>query len=611
MDTSTKTNTDNNISDVEETEENEGDKSQDLPWRVYSAHALSTWGDNMWWFAGGCYMLELDGRSLRLTALYGLVIAASVIVFGASIGRWIDRTPRLTAARTFLTIQNVAVSLCALILSGFIHYGGLLAAPTSPTQVPNNATYSHNMTQQDQLAAGGNDITGWKTGVSVGAILLAAVARLASTGTNIIIQKDWIVVISAGDHDRLATMNSILRTIELTTYMLAPGAAGLFFTFLGYTITGVIIAGWNVVSVTLEYLLLSLIYRRYPGLSRKKSLPLPGAHTCSSPPGHCPSVADLEVLPIETGSTEKEEEAGGWRRTLKEAYTGWLVYFHHPVRRAGVGLAMLYMTVLGFDNITYGYCLMQNVPEAVLGGLVAVSALVGVAGSLAYPHFRKSLGQERTGLVGMALLISCSSLAVISTFLPGSPMDLEYLVRGKVTEGANNTVINGSNTEAALVEGDYWVNYLSVSAFLIGIITARFGLWVVDLTVTQILQENVEEEKRGVVGGVQDALNNTLDLAKCILVILLPAEETFALLIYFSFVSINFGWFMYALYSRQERGHLFHFGRLVTVLPSGLLLHKERRQGGEKPEEAEERQNMMNNKDHTDCNINIDGCTRA
>ena len=73
--------------------------------------------------------------------------------------------------------------------------------------------------------------------------------------------QDWIVVISAGDHDRLATMNSILRTIELTTYMLAPGAAGLFFTFLGYTITGVIIAGWNVVSVTLEYLLLSLIYR--------------------------------------------------------------------------------------------------------------------------------------------------------------------------------------------------------------------------------------------------------------------------------------------------------------------------------------------------------------
>merc|ERR1719309_1402462 len=108
--------------------------------------------------------------------------------------------------------------MCALLLAGFLHY-------------------------QEELEPDG---TGPLTAmVSVGSIFLASVGRLASTGTNIIIQKDWIVVIAAGDNDRLATMNSILRTIELTTYMLAPGAAGLF---------------W------------------------KKSLPLPGAHTCSTPP---------------------------------------------------------------------------------------------------------------------------------------------------------------------------------------------------------------------------------------------------------------------------------------------------------------------------------------
>ena len=71
-------------------------QKNEAPWRVYCAHALSTWGDNMWWFAGGCYMLELHKESLRLTATYGLVIAASVILFGASVGRWIDKTRRLT-----------------------------------------------------------------------------------------------------------------------------------------------------------------------------------------------------------------------------------------------------------------------------------------------------------------------------------------------------------------------------------------------------------------------------------------------------------------------------------------------------------------------------------
>merc|ERR1719270_2789033 len=31
----------------------------------------------MWWFAGGVFMLHLQDEDLRLTAIYGLVIAAS------------------------------------------------------------------------------------------------------------------------------------------------------------------------------------------------------------------------------------------------------------------------------------------------------------------------------------------------------------------------------------------------------------------------------------------------------------------------------------------------------------------------------------------------------
>ena len=59
----------------------------------------------------------------------------------------------------------------------------------------------------------------------------------------------------------------------------------------------------------------------------------------------------------------------------------WRLYFLHPTRPAGLGLALLYRTVLGFDAITYSYMLLPCVPESVLGGLVAVSALVGVLGA--------------------------------------------------------------------------------------------------------------------------------------------------------------------------------------------------------------------------------------
>merc|ERR1719348_365211 len=126
--------------------------------------------------------------------------------------------------------------------------------------------------------------------------------------------------------------------------------------------------------------------------------------------------------------------------------------------KAGLGLALLFMTVLGFDNITYGFCLMQGVPHAVLGVLVGISALVGVAGSLAYPVIRKSVGIERTGLLGMFLLISCSSLAVISAFLPGSPMDLSVLTSGAQMQNETNTILPIMNATLAITpEGDVHV----------------------------------------------------------------------------------------------------------------------------------------------------------
>jgi len=501
----------------------EESKGLETPWRVYCAHLLSTWGDNMWWFAGGCYMLELHKESLRLTATYGLVIASAVILFGASVGKWIDNTRRLTAARTFLTIQNTAVSLCALILAWFISY-------------------------KEEIKE--ENFEGVKAAVSVGAILLASVARLASSGTNIIIQKDWIVVIAGNNTDQLAKMNSILRTIELTTYMLAPAAAGQLFTFCGFGYTGIIIAGWNIISVIIEYVLLALIYRKYPALATKNS----------------------KNSDDENESTDRDEEKT--TNAFKEAFNGWKTYMNHSVMKAGIGLACLFMTVLGFDNITYGFCLMQGVPHAVLGILVGISALVGVAGSLAYPYLRKRVGIERTGLLGMFLLISCSSLAVVSTFLPGSPMDLTYfsnansstLLEQQPQQDSNSSSVIEVTSERSWTEPEFWLSYASVLVFLTGIILARFGLWVVDLTINQLLQEKVEENIRGVVNGVQDSLNNTLDLIKCILVIALPAQETFGLLIFASFISINFGWFMYALYSRSQRGHLFHFCRLVSVI---------------------------------------------
>ena len=62
---------------------------------MYLAASLSAWGDRMWTFAVGLYMVYATPDSLRLTAIYGLVISVSVIALGASVGRWVDTTERL------------------------------------------------------------------------------------------------------------------------------------------------------------------------------------------------------------------------------------------------------------------------------------------------------------------------------------------------------------------------------------------------------------------------------------------------------------------------------------------------------------------------------------
>ena len=45
--------------------------------------------------------------------------------------------------------------------------------------------------------------------------------------------------------------------------------------------------------------------------------------------------------------------------------------------------------------VTYGYALQQCVRESVLGGLVAISAVIGIIGSVTFPFLRKKLNVTR------------------------------------------------------------------------------------------------------------------------------------------------------------------------------------------------------------------------
>jgi len=460
-------------------------------WKLYCSRALTAWGDRLWQFGLALMLFNIMPDNFFLVAIYGLVINSVSIFSGAMLGNWIDSSARLRTAQICLIVQNSMVAINCLLMAAFF-YWRVEAVAKLGAWVP--------------------------IIVATLAIALAVLSSLASTGSKIVVEKDWIVVISANNPDRLAKLNSIFRTIDLVCLSATPALAGLLFQFTNYTFTALCIGGWNVISVVLEYLLLVSIYHQYNDLARPKKV-------------------DEDSKPGSSGLFSR----------VFGSYKGWTYYFTHKFRNAGLGLACLYLTVLGLDSITWSFSLTQCVPELVLGLCVGVSAFLGILGSTTFPVLRARLGTERAGLVGMVALVSSLSLCVASVWLPGSPFE-----PGKEIFYSGNYSLGTANKTEWKVECEKGgTDVTSVSVLLTGMLLARFGLWLSDLSITQILQQEVTESKRGVVGGVQSSLNSTFDLVRFILVLFLPDPHTFGILIIISFSSICLGALSLAYYAAK------------------------------------------------------------
>ncbi|XP_012697770.1 solute carrier family 40 member 1 [Clupea harengus] len=523
---------------------------------IYLGHALSTWGDRMWNFAVAIFLVELYGNSLLLTAVYGLVVAGSVLLLGAIIGDWVDKNPRLKVAQTSLVIQNSAVILCGILLMVVFQF-------------------------KEQLTELYN---GWLlTTCYIMVISIANIANLASTATSIAIQRDWVVVVAGEDRNKLADMNATVRIIDQLTNILAPMLVGQIMAFGSHFIGCGFISGWNLCSMCLEYCLLWKVYQKTPALAIKS-----GQKETDQEMKQLNSQKEMEngLSPAEGSQlmkeaavvkTETEKPAGccyQMAEPLRTFRDGWVAYYNQSIFFAGMALAFLYMTVLGFDCITTGYAYTQGLNGSILSLLMGASAITGIFGTVAFTWIRKKCGLIRTGFLSGMVQLSCLMLCVVSVFTPGSPFDLTvspfkdilshlFGDSGSLPEGPMPSIPpidNLSNSSTMVFEESPQVeSYLSVSLLFAGVIAARVGLWSFDLTVTQLIQENVIESERGVINGVQNSMNYLLDLVHFIMVILAPNPEAFGLLV---IISVSF----------VAMGHMMYFRFAYKSLGSRLLL---------------------------------------
>ncbi|XP_075686052.1 ferroportin [Rhinoderma darwinii] len=526
---------------------------------MYLGHSLSTWGDRMWHFAVALFLVELYGNSLLLTAVYGLVIAGSVLLLGAIIGDWVDKNPRLKVAQTSLIVQNVSVIICGMILMVVFLY------------------------QNELLSL----YQGWLlTLCYILVITIANIANLASTATAITIQRDWIVVVAGDDRSKLADMNATVRRIDQLTNILAPLAVGQIVTFGSAVIGCGFIAGWNLVSMCVEYLLLWKVYQKTPALAIKtfkkgddqelKQLNIKvvdaNSNNTEKPAEDVQLIGEKSVVTAET--SEKSICSEKFTEPFRTFRDGWVAYYNQSVFWAGMALAFLYMTVLGFDCITTGYAYTQGLSGSVLSILMGASAISGIMGTVAFTWLRKKCGLVRTGFISGIAQLGSLILCVVSVFMPGSPLDLTVspfqdigtrflegeplptLSPGGVPEELFTANIQNlwNNANSTASDTDISIPLTSVSLLFAGVIAARIGLWSFDLTVTQLLQENVIESERGIINGVQNSMNYLLDLLHFIMVILGPNPEAFGLLVLISVSFVAMGHIMFFRYAYRNLG---------------------------------------------------------
>uniref|UniRef100_A0A8C5YXK0 Solute carrier family 40 member n=1 Tax=Marmota marmota marmota TaxID=9994 RepID=A0A8C5YXK0_MARMA len=500
---------------------------------IYVSCALSIWGDQMWHFAMSVFLIELYGHNLLLTAVFGLVVAGSVLIFGVLIGDWIDRKPRNKVAHASLFIQNASVTACCVLLMLLFSY----------------------RREMEQIWHG------WFTVACYTVLItLAAVANLAGTALTITIQRDWIVSLTGGNGSQLAGMNAAVRRLDQIINIFAPLSVGQVMTWASHVIGCGFILGWNLVSLLVEFLFLSRVYQLVPQLAVK-------------PQDVKLKKANVDGFINKPGTSKEPKDCrshleGQWvttkrfllclrntQRLLHTCREGWETYCRQTIFLPGLGLAFLYMTVLGFDCITTGYAYTQGIGGFLLSILTALSALSGLMGTILFTWLRGHYGLVTTGVISSWLHVGCLTLCVFSVFAPGSPFDTAVSSLPLSKNSSSSPKLLKDDQVTVLFDGQQDLeqpeSYVSIILLFSGVILARIGLWSFDLTVTQLLQENIPEAERGAVNGVQCSLNYLMDLIHFILVMLAPQPQQFGMLVFISMLFVTTGHVLYFFYARN------------------------------------------------------------
>ena len=148
-------------------------------------------------------------------------------------------------------------------------------------------------------------------------------------------------------------------------------------------------------------------------------------------------------------------------------------------------------------------------------GLVTLAgSLIGVMATLLYPILVKRFGVRLSALIGFVAELLCLTLCLV---------DGVGQMFGNIVDQKTGVIL-----------------------LLSGITTARFGLWVADMGVNQLIQ--TESVSPPMVSSVQTSVNIMMELVKFIVVLFVSSVDQFYILSLMSYASVLLGSFLFAIY---------------------------------------------------------------
>ncbi|CAD5330710.1 MFS transporter superfamily [Arabidopsis suecica] len=487
----------------QEEEEEEPSLPRSMVISLYLGYFLARWGARTWEFSVALYMIYLWPNSLFLTAMYGVVESGSATLFGPIVGQMIDGMSYVKVLRLWLVTQNLS-----FIVAG----GAVVALLVVPDLKSQNFPVFATLVVLTNLSG--------------------AIGVLSTLAGTVLIERDWVVVMSEGHSPAVLTrMNSVIRGIDLSSKLLSPVITGLIISFVSLRASAITFAAWATITVWIEYWLFISVYNGVPAIvqsDERRSL-----RSSQSQAEETDSASSFYVpLLHEEESYRNTQSRSRILRILERIsessfVSAWRNYLNQEIVLPGVSLALLFFTVLSFGTLMTATLEWKGIPTYIIGIGRGISAGVGLAATVLYPLMQSRISPLRTGVWSFWSQWTCLLVCV----------------------------------------GSIWVEKEKIASYMLmaGVAASRLGLWMFDLAVIQQMQDLVPESDRCVVGGVQNSLQSALDLMANLLGIIVSNPKDFWMLTLISFATVSLAGILYTIHLYRIRKHLFHLEKIPLL----------------------------------------------